>query len=381
MKKFFYLLAAVFALTACNTGSDYEWEGGSYYLTEGVFIVQEGNFGNVNGSIGYLTYNYIDINQWTMNPDIYFSANGTSLKGTINDAAICGNKIYIVGTDEKTIFVADKTSMVEVDRIKLELEGNTFKPRHIVVSNNELFVSTFEKKVFVINSANNTITKTYDCGSYSEGLAIADGYLYVANSNYASGENSSISKINLATGTSEEIKTPEMKNVVDVQTAMGRIFYLDSGTYDPVPPHTQKDYGIYELKGKNSVLVLAATEMCISGNVILGINNPHPYPSTGTPEFFAYNISSGRKNMLTDGKDISHLEPNKISLDPVSGLVYITCLSKNAGIPQYQDYGFCAVYGLNADSFANTLTGNYLKTFQCGVGPTYVIPNIKYVQK
>ncbi|TGX79937.1 hypothetical protein E5358_14160 [Palleniella muris] len=381
MKKFFYLLAAVFALTACNTGSDYEWEGGSYYLTEGVFIVQEGNFGNVNGSIGYLTYNYIDINQWTMNPDIYFSANGTSLKGTINDAAICGNKIYIVGTDEKTIFVADKTSMVEVDRIKLELEGNTFKPRHIVVSNNELFVSTFEKKVFVINSANNTITKTYDCGSYSEGLAIADGYLYVANSNYASGENSSISKINLATGTSEEIKTPEMKNVVDVQTAMGRIFYLDSGTYDPVPPHTQKDYGIYELKGKNSVLVLAATEMCISGNVILGINNPHSYPSTGTPEFFAYNISSGRKNMLTDGKDISHLEPNKISLDPVSGLVYITCLSKNAGIPQYQDYGFCAVYGLNADSFANTLTGNYLKTFQCGVGPTYVIPNIKYVQK
>lgn len=161
---------------------------------------------------------------------------------------------------------------------------------------------------------------------------------------------------------------------------MGRIFYLDSGTYDDKEPHTQKDYGIYELKGKNSILVLAATEMCISGNVILGINNPHSYPSTGTAEFFAYNISSGRKNMLTDGRDISHLEPNKISLDPVSGLVYITCLSKNAGIPQYQDYGFCAVYGLNADAFANTLTGNHLKTFQCGVGPTYVIPNIKYVQ-
>ncbi|MCM1078248.1 MAG: hypothetical protein NC344_01360 [Bacteroidales bacterium] len=371
MKKFIHLLAAVFALTACNNDSDYTYTIDPVLIANGLFVVQEGSFGKVNGSIGYYDY-FAD----RSDNDKYFSANNVALTGTINDAAICGNNIYILGSDEKTVYVADKNTMKKVTNIKLEISGQTFTPRHAVVNDNYIYVSTYENKVIAIDGTNNTIMETYDCGSYSEGLALLNGFLYVANSDYGYG-NASISKINLQTGTTETIKNSNMYNVVDVQVSKGRVFYLDSGSYSPQEPYAQINYGIFELKADGtSEFVTAATEMLVVNHRILGINNPYSYPAV-KPEYFLYDIETKQKNEFCKGTEIE--SPNKISMDQLNGNVLITSRHIISGYPSYDTPGYCAVYRITSLG-NNIFTGRYLGKFDCGVGPSYVIPNMNYVQ-
>lgn len=372
MKKFIYLLAAVFALTACNNDSEFSGPTEPVLISNGLFIVQEGSMNNqVDGSIGYYDY-FAD----KVDNDKYFSANNVHLTGTINDAVICGNNIYLLGTDEKTIYVADRNTMKKVTNIQLEVGGQTFSPRHAVVDGDNIYVSTYEHKVIAIDGTNNTIMETYDCGSYSEGLTVADGYLYVANSDYGN-SNASISKINLQTGTTENIKNGMMNNVVDVQVYKNRVFYLDSGTYLQNEPYTQENAGIYELKADGtSTFVTAATEMLISGQMILGINNPYSYPAK-TPEYFIYNIETDARDTFCEGIEIA--APSKISIDQLNGNVLITSYKKVDGYIKYDVPGYCTVYRItNAGN--DKYIGTYLGKFDCGVGPSYVIPNMNYVQ-
>ncbi|MDE5985940.1 MAG: hypothetical protein K2H16_01475 [Prevotella sp.] len=372
MKKFIYLLAAVFALTACNNESEFTGPTDPVLISNGLFIVQEGNINkHIDGSIGYYDY-FAD----KVDKDKFFSANNIHLTGTINDAVICGNNVYILGTDEKTIYVADKNTMKWVGNIQLEIGGQTFSPRHAVVDGDNIYVSTYERKVIAINGTTNSIMETYDCGSYSEGLAVADGYLYVANSDYGNGD-ASVSRINLQSGVSENIKNGMMNNVVDVQVYGNRVFYLDSGTYLQEYPYTQENAGIYELKSDGtSSFVTSATEMLISGQMILGIDNPYSYPAK-TPEYFIYNIETGSRDIFCSGKEIE--SPSKISIDPLNSNVLITSRHNTSGYPSYDTPGYCAIYRItNAGN--GKYTGTYLGKFDCGVGPSYIIPNMNYVQ-
>ena len=116
MKKYLLSLAVMAMgatlLTGClgddSKGSDTPAE---IPVTKGVFIINNGNYySSIDGSLTYINYA-------TMTPsaqqNVYQTVNGESLGGTPNDVIVYGQKVYIVGSDENTIFVLDARNSKE----------------------------------------------------------------------------------------------------------------------------------------------------------------------------------------------------------------------------------------------------------------------------
>ena len=372
MKKHFSLLAmaamAAFCLTSCSDDEDEDKapELVPVEATDGVFVV---NGGNKSGGIdGTLTY--YDYATGTATQKVYQARNHVSLGGTVNHAVVYGSKIYIVGTDESTIFVADRKTLEKVANIKATANNKSVKPREAVAGNGYVYVSTFDNEILVIDTLTNSLKDyTYKCGYYTEGFALHNGNLYTADSNYGGygdkpGSFPSISKINLTTRETVTIKDELIYNPTDICSVGGRLFFLDMGNYANLTA------SLYELTTDGKVKhITDATAIAADNNRIYIINAPYGAPSP------TYKVFDTTTNALTDfcnGDDI--ISPNKISTDPVKGYVYIT--SYNRGSSGYADYkadGYCVIY-----NEAGVKQGQ----FNCGVGAGDVVPNfsVDYVQ-
>lgn len=339
--------------------------------SEGVFVINTGNMsGGIEGSLSYYDYDAQTVVQ-----GVYAKANNVGLGLTVNHAVVYGSKIYIVGGGESTIFVADRKTLKKVANIAVKKDnGEVAQPRQAVAGHGHVYVSTFNNVVIAIDTLTNSIDKTYECGYYTEGMALQGKYLYTADSNYGNGKQESafpsISMINLETGETTTFTHDLINNPVDVKIAGERLFILDSGHYDE--SWNQIGAGVYELSNGEVKLIADATEMAVSKSKVFLFNAPYTYPAT-TPTYKVFDTTSNILEDLCDGADIE--SPSKISVDPIKGYVYIT--SYHMGDYGYADYkgnGYCVVYNES---------GKKQSQFDCGVGAGYVIPNtyIEYVKQ
>lgn len=363
MRKFYSLFAiaaiAAFGFTSCDDDDDAPVLV-PVETSEGAFVVCGGNMGGkIDGSLTYFDYA-----SGTATQNAYKAANGESLGGTVNDAIVYGSKIYIVGSDEKTVFVANKNTLKSVAKIKAEVNGEAVTPRHIAADYGKVFVTTFNNAVLAIDTLTNTIADTYECGNYSEGIAIHNGAIYTADSDYGNG-NASISMIDLKTKTTTTFKHENIKNAVGIAVVNGRLFVQDSGSYDA--NWNQSGQGVYEISNGNVTKLADATEMAVDmkNGKIYTINAPYTYPATPV-SYGVIDIATGTVSKFCDGTEIEY--PGKISVDPVKGNVFITSyVMGTGGYADYKAAGYCTVY--------NT-AGEYQNKFNCGVGAGVVIPNI-----
>ena len=377
-KKYFSLLAmaamTAFSLTSCD-----EEEGGGFVLlpvetSEGVFVL---NSGHVSGGIAS-TLTYYDYATGSTTQSVYQAANGVSLGGTINHAVVYGSKIYIVGTDERTVFVADRKTLKKIANVPIMVNGEAATPREVVTCctnghpwDGYVYVSTYNNAVVAIDTLTNTIAKTFASGNYSEGMVIYKQYLYVADSNYGSGftDNSSpsISQIDLTTGKTTTFTHESIKNPADVKIARGRMFILDSGLYDE--SWNQVGACVYELADGAVKKIADATDMAVMGYNVYMVNAPFTTPST-TPSYWVYDTRTNKLETFCDGSDIEY--PAKISADLFTGdffagRVFITSYHiGSSGYPDYTGPGYCVVYDENSKKQGQ---------FDCGVGAGRVIPN------
>ena len=357
------------SLTSCTDDED------SPRLTpvvtsEGVFVINSGNkSGGIEGTLTYYDYAKAAATQ-----KVYQAANGEALGETPNHAVVYGSKIYIVGSGEKTVFVADRSTLKKVKNIKVEINGKSATPRQAVAGYGHVFVSTYSNAVIAIDTLTNSISNIYESGDYSEGMVISGPYLYVANSNYGYGkqENSypSISVIDFNTGKTTYFTDNLLNNPVDVKIAGGRMFILDSGSYDE--NWNQVGAGVYELSDGKVTKCADATEMAASNDKLFIINAPYTNPVT-TPTYKMYNTATNKLTDFCDGSDIKY--PGKISVDPVKGNVYVTSYNmSSSGYADYKAEGYCVIY---------TENGTKQGQFGCGVGAGYVTPNtnVEFVQQ
>ena len=101
-------------------------------VTKGVFVINNGNVGKaIDGSLSY-----IDYRTGKATANIYKEVNGKSLGGTPNDVVVYGQKVYIAGSDENTIFVLDARNCKELKQVSTtallgDAEGKS--PRRIAM--------------------------------------------------------------------------------------------------------------------------------------------------------------------------------------------------------------------------------------------------------
>lgn len=143
----------------------------------GVFILNEGNFGSGNASISY--YNY-DTDEVTNN--IFNTVNGRSLGDVLQSITVHNGLAYMVMNGDNKIEVASAGTMIE----KGVITGFN-SPRYFLgVSETKAYVSEWGTgmgtDIQVIDLADLSITKSITVGVGPERMILHNDMVYVANS-------------------------------------------------------------------------------------------------------------------------------------------------------------------------------------------------------
>ena len=323
MKK--YLLSFAVAmmgaafLTACTNDDNNSNSGGSAYLsTSGALIINNGSVSS--GIDGSLTFLDLSTNPAGVQQNVYKTANGMSLGGTPNDVIVHGDKIYIAGCDENTVFVLNKKTFKQITSISTTKALGTaegINPRHLIGYADKVYVTTYGGYVAVVDTTSLSITNKYKVGSAPEGMTLGGSetelYLYVANSDYGMG-NGSIS-----------------------------IIMLDWGTYNE--DWTQQlNAGVYRISGNTVTKVVPnATGMATYGYTIITYNYPW---GAKEPTFSYYNINYNQLSSIkfVGGNPIQ--SPSAIAIDPNTGYIFIATrdMDPDTGYPSYTTPGYVNIY-------------------------------------
>ena len=353
-------------LTGCSDNDSEDNIPAMVTVTKGVFVVNNGSsYQSIDGSLTYFDFSPAPVEQ-----DVYRKVNGKSLGGTPNDVIVYGEKLYIAGSDENTIFVLNVKNCKELKQVSTtdllgDAEGRT--PRRIAAYGDKVYFTTYGGYVAAIDTINFDLREQYQVGSAPEGLTFDDksSTLYVANSDYGYGYGS-ISKIDVTSGSITEIKNDKIKNPQEIAVAGDALYVLDWGQYND--DWTQQvGAGVYMISGDNAKLVVPdATGMAVASNKIYTFNDP--WGGSGAT-YCTYDISSNQTTTLDLSGDSAHklISPCAISVDHNTGDIYIASrqLDPDTGYPSYTLPGFVNVY---------TSYGELKEHFNTGVEPHKIEP-------
>lgn len=212
------LFTSTFTFTSCDSSADED----SFSLAgEGVFILNEGNFGTPNGSVSF----YHRGSAQVMN-DVFGKNNGGQLLGdVVQSMTISGDRAFIVANNSNKIEVVNHATFKSVGVVQ-----NLKQPRYFVALNQDKgYVTEWvtygaQGRVSVIDLKTLSVIKSIPVGVLPEQLIISNGKLYVANSG-----GNTISVINTTTDAAEStIHTSDGPSEF-VKDKNGNIWLLSAG--------------------------------------------------------------------------------------------------------------------------------------------------------
>ena len=172
MKTMKFLLIASIAFTIVSCSDD---ANDPIYDTfeNGLFVVNEGNFGTSNASISFIDKNDITYNK------IYENRNDLPLDQA-QSITIIDEKAYIVVSNSNKVVVANSKDMEHIT----EISENINTPRYITqVSEGKAYLSEWGTDVIhVIDLNNYEIIKSISVGQDPEEIVVSNGFAYVCNS-------------------------------------------------------------------------------------------------------------------------------------------------------------------------------------------------------
>ncbi len=257
-------IAALF-FGSCTTEEEVQYAPSLGTYDKGVLVVNEGNFGQPNGSISFLSNDFSIFQN-----NIYATENpGETLGDVVQSISFHGDKAFVVVNASNVIQVVNRYSFKKIATITEGLN----KPRYSASSNGKLFVTnsgtksvsvydlatyalitniaidkTVEnivatnnkiyvqngafgtgKNVTVIDATNNTISTTIEVAVGVNSMEEKNGILYVMCGNP---DGSSLYRINTETDTKSVIETTTLKKALNMDVDGNNIFYtVGSGVY------------------------------------------------------------------------------------------------------------------------------------------------------
>lgn len=215
----FVFLAAVLFLSACKKDKTITPKVPEIAGTKGIYMLCEGLWGQNNSAISYY-----DIATNTVEKDMYKKVNKTALGETANDLKAYGSKMYCVvsgtqGEAKSFIDIIDIATCKSLKRIPFNTTNDGFMPRYVTFYKDKAYVSRYDGKISRIDTASLTVDGELQLMNGAnkaeglEGLAVANGKLYVTNSShpyYPNGLKSKVTVIDLNTFT--KVKDIEVGN-------------------------------------------------------------------------------------------------------------------------------------------------------------------------
>ena len=371
MKKYLLGLAVLLMGTAVMTSCSDDNDGPETYLqvySTGAYVVNSGNmYSNIESSL-----TAIDYASSTATQNVFKTANSRSLGNTANDGIVYGNKIYLAVDQSNTIEVIDKKTKQSIKQIKTtELLGNAegAEPRHIIAGGGNVYFTTYGGYVAAVDTTSFALQKKWQVGCYPEGLVIAHGNIYVANSNYGKG-GGNISCINLSNDNVETKNIEGVNNPTSIYYASNVLYVLDNQYYDA----SYNAYGENALRavsfaeGKSQKVADGNYAACVTPGATTtartSVEEVRPYffvlnaPFGGTPSVSVLAAGSTQAQTMTLSE--MPVSPCGIFADPLNGHIFV--LSYRLGDNGYADYNGNG-YVVEYDS-----TGQKLHEYETGVG-------------
>lgn len=343
MKKYLLGLAVLLMGTAVMTSCDPAEDYPETYLQEystGAYVVNSGNmYSNIESSL-----TAIDYASSTATQNVFKTANGRSLGNTANDGIVYGNKIYLAVDQSNTIEVIDKKTKQSIKQIKTtDLLGKAegAEPRHISADGGKVYFTTYGGYVAAVDTTSFALQKKWQVGSYPEGLVIAHGNIYVANSNYGKG-GGNISCINLSNDKVETKNIEGVNNPTSIYYASNVLYVLDNQYYDA----SYNAYGENALRavsfaeGKSQKVADGNYAVCVTPGATTRMAVVRPYffvlnaPFGGTPSVSVLAAGSTQAQTMTLSE--MPVSPCGIFVDPLNGHIFV--LSYRLGDKGYPDY-------------------------------------------
>lgn len=202
--------------------------------TEGVYILNNGKWGDNNSNIGIY---HPETKSYTA--DVFFTVNGKKLGDLGQDILRNGDDVYIAANGSKIVFVTDKDLKIKKE-ITATVSDVTLSPRNFCKGGGKVYVSYYEGYLGEIDPANGYAVRTTKVGPNPEGVGYLDGVIYVANSGgyLYPAYNNTVSKVDAATFKETGVL------VVNTNPALvkvcGKNVYVSSlGDYDAIPAKVQ----------------------------------------------------------------------------------------------------------------------------------------------
>ena len=176
--RFLLLMAVVTSLPLTFNSCQDEEDDNDQITVEGIYIVNEGIFGNNNGSITLMDPETGDV------VNNYFEdKNGNTPGDVVQDLSFSGNMAYIVANNTKTLAIIDKETFEQDDVIP-----SLSYPRQFLAVNKEkgyltdgASADSSRGYALVIDLNNHTITDSIEVGRGPESMVKVDNKVFVTN--------------------------------------------------------------------------------------------------------------------------------------------------------------------------------------------------------
>ncbi|WP_298476730.1 Calx-beta domain-containing protein [uncultured Maribacter sp.] len=177
----------------------------SYPFENGILVSHEGNFGQGNASISFVSSDLENIEN-----GIYKSVNGVDAWGdNAQSIAFNGDMAYVIMNGSQKIEVVNRYTFESVATIGGPSESDFLNPRYMAIANGKGYVtnwgdgsSTEDDYVAVINLETNTVESTISVVEGPEKIVAYNSTVYVAQQG-GWGENNVVTVIDATTNTVE----------------------------------------------------------------------------------------------------------------------------------------------------------------------------------
>lgn len=201
-------------------------------LHNGVLVLCEGLFQQNNAGLSW-----IDLSSSSINNQFFTDRTQRELGDTGNDMQRYGGKLYVLTTVSSTLEVLDAKDASPIKQISM-MNGSVAKqPRFMAFNGSKVYISCFDGYVDVLDTTTLSILQRIQVGANPEGLAVANGKLYVANSgglNYPD-MDSTLSVIDLQTGSEISKITVGLNPGGVMADQEGDVYVISRGNYGSIP--------------------------------------------------------------------------------------------------------------------------------------------------
>ena len=183
-KKSLWVLTAIFlslAMFSCGTDSEDDVPKGAY--SNGVFVVNEGNFFGNNASLSF-----IDTDKNMEIDSVFATENGSPLGDTFQSMEIVDNQAYLVVNVSNKVEVIDRNTAKSISTIQGEFDS----PRYFAAINsskayvtnwgNAFGVPATPPAISIIDLKTNTISGSIEAKSGAEDIVVLADRAFVSNS-------------------------------------------------------------------------------------------------------------------------------------------------------------------------------------------------------